>query len=93
MISTREKLEKAKVENIEKIKLSNILFSTGYSVETKKGESVVYSVSFGSSKYLLPQEILKAYNKTEVNLISNLSFNKELISQTGYSAYCEFIAG
>ena len=92
LISTGDKLNKAKVENFENVKLSSILLTSGYEVQEKKDTKTVYSVSMGSSKYLIPQNIIRTYNKEEGNLISDKAFNRELSSQTQYSAYCNFIA-
>ena len=92
LFSTKDKLQRAKVENLDDIKLSNICMSLGYIKNLKKGEKKIYSCAVGNSKYLMPLNALKSYNISGVELISNLSYNKENLSQTTYSAYCNFIA-
>lgn len=92
LISSHEKIKKitADYENVE---LSKICLNAGYDkIENKKAKTI-YSLGFGSSKYLCPQNIIKSYNMIEGNLISEKSFNMELLGQTQYSAYCNFIAG
>lgn len=91
VISTKEKLEKASIK-ADDASFCDKLFSAGYMVKNKKSEKVVYSVAFGNSNYLMPQQAVKSYNNSEVDLISN-SYNKEHKDWTGYSAYCDFIAG
>lgn len=93
LISTVDKLQKANIENIDNIDLMDICLNKGYLVHGKKSDKVVYSLSFGNSKYLMPQQVLKSYNKQEVEINSNYSFHKDSVQQTGYSAYCNFIAG
>lgn len=92
LISTEEKLNKANVEITDGLKLSDIALTSGYVVETKKGEKTIYSLSFGSQKYLLPQEAFKAYNNKGLQSISEGVLDKDILEQTSYSAYCKFIA-
>ncbi len=92
LISTESKLEKAKVEVKEGLKLSDIALSCGYKVTTKKGEKTIYSLTFGSQKYILPQVAFKAYNSKGLQSISDESLDKEVLNQTSYDAYCKFIA-
>ncbi len=91
-ISTKDKLERAKIENADSVKLSTIALSSGYVVNGKKEDKIIYSLSFGSSKYLMPKQALKTYNISEENLISKNSYNREMKNWSGYSAYLEFIA-
>lgn len=91
VISTKEKLEKANIKT-DDASFCDKLFSAGYMVKNKKSERVVYSVAFGNSNYLMPQQAVKSYNNSEVDLISN-SYNKEHKTWTSYSAYCDFVAG
>lgn len=93
LISTREKLEKAKVENIENVKLSTIVFSSGYVTKGKKSDKIIYSLSLGSYKNLMPQLALKTYTNSEVTLDSKFAYNENLKGATSYSAYCDFVAG
>ena len=92
LISTKNKLENSKIENINSVKLSNIVFSSGYEVKGKNSNKIVYSLSVGSYKYLMPQLALKTYNNNEVGLISKYSYNENLIQSSPYVAYCEFVA-
>lgn len=91
LITTKEKLENANIKAIDE-NLSAKVFSSGYTLKNKKSEKIVYSVAFGNSNYLMPQQAVKSYNNSEVDLISN-SYNKEHKDWTSYSAYCDFIAG
>lgn len=92
LISTRDKLERAKIENINNIKLSSIAFSSGYVVKGKKSDKTVYSLGFGNYKYLMPQMALKTYNNNEVGSVSKYAYNENQNGTSPYTAYCEFIA-
>lgn len=93
LISTKEKLQKAKVEDIDNFKFADNIMNLGYVISGKKKDKITYSISFSNSKYLMPQIALKTYNEAGVNFISGYSYNKELQNQSQYSAYCDFIAG
>ncbi len=92
LISTRDKLERAKVENTDKVKLSSIVFSSGYVVNGKKNDRIVYSLAAGGYKYLMPQTAFKTYTNREVDLVSKYSCGENLNNKTPYTAYCEFVA-
>lgn len=93
LFSTKSNLEKAKVENFDDLILSKNIFSLGYSVQKKNGTRNVYSVDFGIKNYLLPLSSVVAYNGSGENNLLDLSYNKEQVLQTQYSAYCNFLAG
>lgn len=93
LISTASHLEKAKILNYNEITLSDVCYSSGYLVSGKKSDKIVYSISFGNLKYLMPLKALKTYNKQEENLVSEYSFNKDKLDISSYSAYTDFIAG
>ena len=92
LISTRDKLERAKIDKIDAVKLSNIAFSSGYVVSGKKSDKIIYSLSVGCYKYLMPQTAIKTYNDREAELISKYSYQESVNDKTPYSAYCEFVA-
>ncbi len=92
LISTKDKLQKANIELDENFKLSNFAMKAGYTIHGKKSDKTIYSLSIGNSKYLLPQQSLKAYNKAGVELILENSYNKEIVGQSVYSSYCDFLA-
>ncbi len=92
LISTKERLEKTGKGDAGKVKLSDICLSLDYVKKNKKSEKQIYSMEVGSSKYLMPLNALKTYNKEGVKLISDKSLNAENLSQSSYSAYCNFIA-
>ena len=92
LISTRDKLEKAKIEDVNNVKLSNIAFSSGYVVKGKKSDKTIYSLGFGNYKYLMPQMALKTYNGNEVGLVSKYAYDEDTRGISSYTAYCEFIA-
>lgn len=93
LISTARHLEAAKVEDISGVKLSDIALTSGYTVKNKNSEKVVYSLSYGVNKYLLPNRALSSYNSSELESISEHALDIDAKSQTQYSAYCNFIAG
>ena len=92
VFSTKDKLTAAKVEDYKNKSLSDICLDLGYTTKTKKGEKVIYSVSFGNKKYLMPFAAIKSYNKIEADNVLEYSFNKERICESAYSAYSDFIS-
>jgi len=93
LISTNDRLDKAKIDVESQPKLLNIALSSGYEILGKNSVTKIYSLGYGSHKYLLPQLSLATYNDNGALSISDLSLNTSDINQTSYSAYCNFIAG
>lgn len=91
LMTTHSLLEK--VGKDAKHRLVNIALDCGYKVNTKKGEKVVWSLEFGSGKYLMPQNALFEYYKQGEVVLSDTSVNQLSVSQSSYSAYCNFVAG
>lgn len=93
LISTKERLEKAGKSDTDKLKLSDICLSLDYVKKGKKTDKQIYSLEVGCSKYLMPSKALKTYNKEGVKLISDKAIDENKMSQSSYSAYCNFVAG
>ena len=90
LISTQNRISQAgKGENVS---LLDVCLDSGY-VKSGKKEVVVYSLELGLGKYSLPQRALSAYYNNGEFLISDKTINKESVSQSAYSAYCNFVAG
>lgn len=89
--STKEALLKAGAVQDENFVLSDNIFNLGYVSKGKKTKNV-YSVSFARKGYVMPKEAAISYNKSEANLISELSFNGE-VKYSQYEAYVEFLLG
>lgn len=92
LISTAKHLERAKVENVESVKLSDIVLSSGFKTTNKNKETITYSVTYGANKYNLPNNALPSYNDSGLESVSELAIDVEANTQTQYSAYCNFIA-
>ena len=88
LISTTNKLEKAKVEPQEG--LSKVATSSGYQTTLKnKKIKTTYSLSFGSAGYVCPQ---LAYSTSFQKLVKNsTSIDLKNLSKTQYEAYCDFV--
>ena len=93
LISTKANLEKAKVDTNTKVDLISNVLNLGYETQGKKKTYTTYSVSYGTAKYLMPQNALLSYNVNMLETSNKLAFDKSKDSQTPYSAYCSFVAG
>ncbi len=91
LISTEEKLSKAGIDTSEGVKLSDIALTSGFEVESSG--KTVYSLCYGTNKYLLPKLALSAYNDSGVDSISQTSILADSEGSTSYEAYCSFLAG
>ncbi len=92
LFSTSERVERFFKEG-EKINLSKIALETGYVKNSGKKEEIIYSLGFGSNKYLLPQIAFKTYSNREIAL-NNYAVNKDSsMENTPYDAYCDFLVG
>lgn len=90
LISTKDRLEKAgKGENSN---LLDICLNSGF-VKSGKKETIIYSLDFGFGKYSLPNVALSAYYDNGELFIFDKTLNKDNLSQSSYSAYCNFVAG
>lgn len=93
LISTKANLEKAKVNTDTKFDLISNALKLGYEVHGKKKTHSVFSLSFGRSNYLMPENALLSYNVNILESNEKLAFNAETAKSSTYSAYCSFIAG
>ena len=93
LISTKEKLQKAKIENLDSVKLVDIALNSGYETKHKNSVKVTYSLGMGSGKFGMPQMILKTYNITGESSKEKFSIDNSSVGQSGFLAYSKFIAG
>lgn len=93
LISTEEKLQKAGVDTESEYSFADIALSLGYEVKNKNSTKIVYSITMGGGKYLMPQEALNSYNNNESATGLEFAFDKNSINQTQYTAYSKFVAG
>ncbi len=93
LISSKEHLLSAKDENIENVKLKDIALSSGYIKKGKKSDKTIYSLGFGTKKYLLPNLAFMSYTNNGLNSIPDTAIIKNANNETPYSVYTKFIAG
>ncbi len=93
LISTKQHLLNAKVENIDNVKLKDIALSAGYVKKGKKSDKTIYSLGLGAKKYLLPNLAFMSYTNNGLSSISETAIIENITSETPYSVYSKFIAG
>lgn len=93
LITTNDRLQKAKVENIEEFNLIENALNLGYETKLKNKTKTTFSLSFGSGEFGMPQMVLKTYNISGESSKKSFSINTAKCGQTGFLAYSSFVAG
>ena len=93
LISSKQHLMNAKIENIENVKLKDIALSSGYVKKGKKNDKTIYSLGLGAKKYLLPNLAFMSYTNNGLSSISDTALLGGVTDETPYSVYSKFIAG
>lgn len=93
LISTNSHLKNAGIDTENTaVNLVDIALSSGYEKQTKKGSKITYSISYGTNKYLLPNQAFRSYNNKGLISESKYFFNEEWKNCSQYNAYSNFLA-
>ena len=92
-ISTDTNLTKANFDITSDFKLSQIALDLGYEVKNKNSTKIISSLTYGINSYLLPKMAFSSYNNMGLVSTSVFSLDKNVNTQTQYTAYSKFIAG
>ena len=93
LITTTEKIEKAKLEPVET--LDNIAFNLAYDKIFKKSTKHIYSLTFGKNDYVNGLDVFSRHftNKSAVELSQNGIIDERYNLQSPYDAYVNFVSG
>lgn len=93
LISTEENLTRAKQNLDDEIILSKKALELGYEVKTKKTTKIISSLTFGINDYLMPKKAFSSYTNKGLVMTSSFALDKNVNSQSQYTAYSKFVAG
>lgn len=93
LITTKDKLQKAKVENIDDFNLIENALNLGFETQLKNKTKTTFSLTFGAGEFGMPQMVLKTYNITGESSKKSFSINTDKCGQTGFLAYSSFVVG
>ncbi len=89
LMTTKNALEKAGVENVEEFDFAKNAFLLGYETSGKKPKKI-YSISMATKGYVMPKNALIAYNANRAETLGELAYD-DTLTLSQYDAYVNFL--